>query len=98
MKRILIISLGILLCISSAGCVKDKTGSSAVGSTSISVSSNSSVASSSGISGNVASTAKSSAASSADSTKDLVNQLDDLEKVLSDLDQITASDVEIPTP
>jgi len=116
-KRILVFSLSLILCISFAGCAKEEHSSSA-GSSSLdspdrssglegleSLDSLASVSSreisepgaspSSGVSSSNPAVSKTDIQTTSE-YQALINQLDDLKKVLGELDQISDTDVEIP--
>lgn len=91
MKRVLILSLTIILCVSFIGCVKNKDNSS--------ISKSTLVSGISGTANSISGVSSSKITNSGKSdTEELIKQLDDLEKALKDLDQLSEGDIEIPTP
>ncbi|MHB1483597.1 MAG: hypothetical protein ACYCYI_02945 [Saccharofermentanales bacterium] len=106
MKKILFLALILLLCIPSTGCIEgkdnDSSGSSKLTSEQSAANSgtNQSTASSSKNSNSVSGTAskQTSGNSISDTTDDLLSQLEDLEKVIDSLDDISGGDLDIPTP
>lgn len=108
MKIIIMLTLIISLCIPAFGCVEEKNdGSDSKISTSASdlsatySISNPSVASDNSDMSSLSATTSGTRTSGSivsDSTDDLLSQLEDLEKVIDSLDDISGEDLEIPTP
>jgi len=101
LKRILVLSLSVLFCLSFAGCAKGGSNSSADSSSFVSIlseeTSGSDFSPSSGVSSSSPAVSETNPQTTSE-YKELVSQLDDLEKALNELDQISDTDVEIPAP
>lgn len=112
MKKLVLLTLALLLCIPPFGCVKDENNNSASVSSTLTseISSSNSgsysvpvvsfISDNSDNSSSTGSASKSQAAggSKSDATNDLLSQLEDLKKIIDSLDDISGEDLEIPTP